>query len=121
MKNEKRYIRDEILVLIARYENKVRGIEGTIAEEERYGETVNSNMLAARKEAYRLDMIPDLKRLLELAPERKTASIIQKFDGEEYVYGTYDFNTNGEKCRVNELALQLRHEKFCDVEVRVNE
>ena len=119
--NNKKYIRDEILVLIARYENKVRGIENSIAEAERYGETRDTLMLVSRREAYRLDMIPDLKRLLELAPERKTASIIQKFDGEEYVYGTYDFNTSGEKCRVNELALQLRHEKFCDVEVRVNE
>ena len=42
-------------------------------------------------------------------------------DDELYEFGTYDFNTPGERVRVNELAMQLRYERHCEVEVRVNE
>ena len=41
------------------------------------------------------------------------ASIIMVFDGEEYVYGTYPFNTNAEKDKVNELAMQIHDERGC--------
>ena len=41
------------------------------------------------------------------------ASIIMVFDGEEYVYGTYPFNTNEEKNKVNELAMKIRDERCC--------
>ena len=50
------------------------------------------------------------------------ASIIMFFDVEEYVYGTYPFNTNSEKDKVNELAMQIRDERGCDTYVsEVNE
>lgn len=50
------------------------------------------------------------------------ASIIMIFDGEEYVYGTYPFNTNAEKDKVNELAMQIRDERNCGTYVlEVNE
>ena len=50
------------------------------------------------------------------------ASIIMVFDGEEYVYGTYPFNTNAEKDKVNELAMQIRDERACGIYVsEVNE
>lgn len=50
------------------------------------------------------------------------ASIIMVFDGEEYEYGTYPFDTNAEKDKVNELAMQIRDERGCGTYVsEVNE
>ena len=50
------------------------------------------------------------------------ASIIMVFDEEEYVYGTYPFDTNAEKDKVNELAMQIRDERGCGTYVsEVNE
>lgn len=49
------------------------------------------------------------------------AKIIMVFDGEEYEYGTYPFDTNEEKNRVNELAMQIRHERDCSTYVKVVE
>jgi hypothetical protein len=45
------------------------------------------------------------------------AKIIMIIDGEEYVYGTYPFNTSNEKNYVNELAMQIRNERGCDTYV----
>ena len=39
------------------------------------------------------------------------AQIIMVVDGEEYVYGTYSYNTNEEKNIVNELAMKIREER----------
>lgn len=112
-------LREEILMLIHRYENKVRGIDGSIAEAGAHGEDVG--MLVSRKNAYTLDMIPDLKRLLELVPESKKAEIVKKFPdtNEEVLWGTYDYNTTLERLYVNELAMRIRHEQFCETEVRI--
>ena len=55
-------MREEILTMIYRYQNRVRGLEQTIAEAEHETDRM---MLIARKGAYELDMIPDLKRLLQ--------------------------------------------------------
>lgn len=41
------------------------------------------------------------------------AKIIMLIDDEEYVYGTYPFNTNVEKNKVNELAMIIRDERDC--------
>lgn len=41
------------------------------------------------------------------------AKIIMLIDDEEYVYGTYPFNTNVEKNKVNELAIKIRDERDC--------
>lgn len=113
-------IREEILMQIRRFENCVRGLDGSIAEEP---DEKDKEQLMARRWTYAQEMIPTLKRLLELCPGDKTATIIMKFagDDEEYPFGTYDFNTPGERIRVNELAMQLRYERHCEVEVRVNE
>lgn len=112
-------MRDEILYMIQRYENKIRGLEASIEE----ADGTERDMLIGRKEAFRLEMIKDLKRLLELVPEPKTATILMKFPGddEEYEYGTYAFNTAAEKNSVNEKAMMVRRERECQVEVRVNE
>lgn len=59
--NNKKYIRDEILFLIARYQNEVRGLSGAIDEET---DEMANNILKARKYTYEMKMIPDLKRLL---------------------------------------------------------
>lgn len=117
-------VRDEIILMIQRYENKVRGITSSIVESaaHRHGDDVG--MLTSRKNAYTMDMIPDLKRLLELCPAKKTATIIMKFDNqsqEEYPFGTFDFNTPLERRYVNEMAMQIRNDRFCETEVRVNE
>ncbi len=39
------------------------------------------------------------------------AQIIMVVDGEEYAYGTYPYNTNEEKNKVNELAMKIREER----------
>jgi len=38
-------------------------------------------------------------------------------DCEEWDYGTYDFDTNEQKNRVNEIAMKIREERTIDVEV----
>lgn len=54
-------MREKILYLIERYQNKIRGLEASIEE----ADGTERDMLIGRKEAFRLEMIPDLKRLLE--------------------------------------------------------
>ncbi len=112
-------MREEILYMIERYQNKIRGLEASIEE----ADGTERDMLIGRKEAFRVEMIKDLKRLLELAPAPKTATIWMRFPGddEEYQYGTYAFNTTAEKNSVNGLAMRVRKERECQVEVRVNE
>lgn len=46
------------------------------------------------------------------------AQIIMVVDGEEYVYGTYSYNTNEEKNRVNELDMKIREEREVDTYVK---
>lgn len=113
-------IREEILMQIRRYENCVRGLDGSIAEEP---DERDKEQLMARRWTYVQEMIPTLKRLLELCPANKTATIIMKFPGddEEYPFGTFDFNTPLERRYVNEQAMQIRNDRFCETEVRVNE
>lgn len=113
-------IREEILMQIRRYENCVRGLDGSIAEEP---DEMDKEQLMSRRWTYVQEMIPTLKRLLELCPANKTATIIMKFPGddEEYPFGTFDFNTPLERRYVNEQAMQLRNDRFCETEVRVNE
>lgn len=113
-------IREEILMQIRRYENCVRGLDGSIAEEP---DERDKEQLMSRRWTYVQEMIPTLKRLLELCPASKTATIIMKFPGddEEYPFGTFDFNTPLERRYVNEMAMQIRNDRFCETEVRVNE
>lgn len=113
-------IREEILMQIRRYENCVRGLDGSIAEET---DERDKEQLMARRWTYVQEMIPTLKRLLELCPANKTATIIMKFagDDEEYPFGTFDFNTPLERRYVNEQAMQIRNDRFCETEVRVND
>ena len=113
-------IREEILLQIRRYENCVRGLDGSIAEET---DERDKEQLMSRRWTYVQEMIPTLKRLLELCPVDKTATIIMKYagDDEEYPFGTFDFNTPLERRYVNEMAMQIRNDRFCETEVRVNE
>lgn len=46
------------------------------------------------------------------------AQIVMVIDGEEYVYGTYPFDTDAEKTKVNDLALKIRNERECDTYVK---
>lgn len=46
------------------------------------------------------------------------AQIVMVVDGEEYVYGTYPYNTNSDKLRVNDLALKIRDEREVGTYVR---
>lgn len=41
------------------------------------------------------------------------AKIMMVIDGESYSYGTYPYNTNEEKNKVNELAMKIRDERCC--------
>lgn len=41
------------------------------------------------------------------------AQIIMYIDGEEYVYGTYPFDTSEDRNKVNELAMKIREERDC--------
>ena len=113
-------IREEILLQVRRYENCVRGLDGSIAEEP---DERDKEQLMSRRWTYVQEMIPTLKRLLELCPANKTATIIMKFagDDEEYPFGTFDFNTPLERRYVNEQAMQIRNDRFCETEVRVND
>lgn len=45
------------------------------------------------------------------------AKIMMVFGADEYEYGTYDFETNEQKNRVNELAMKIRCERGCDTYV----
>lgn len=55
-------MREAILMLIARYQNEVRGLARAIEEET---EESARNILKARKYTYEMKMIPDLKRILK--------------------------------------------------------
>lgn len=46
------------------------------------------------------------------------AQIMMVFDGEEYVYGTYPFNSIEEKNKVNELAMKIGSERDCHTYVK---
>ena len=46
------------------------------------------------------------------------AQIVMVVDGEEYVYGTYPYNTNSDKLRVNDLAMEIRDEREVGTYVR---
>lgn len=81
--------------------------------------------LIAKKVVYESEMLPDLRSLLKVAEARQSSylpdeqvQIVIKTDDGEVVYGTYPFNTPGEKNRVNELAMQIRDERGMGVEVR---
>lgn len=54
-------MRDEILFLIARYQNEARGLSASIEE----AEGLEKDILKARLYTYEIKMIPDLKRLLK--------------------------------------------------------
>lgn len=47
------------------------------------------------------------------------ATIIMLFDGEGFEYGTYPYNTNEEKNKVNELAMKIREERDCSTYIKV--
>lgn len=46
------------------------------------------------------------------------AQIIMVVDGQEYVYGTYPFDTVKDKNNVNELAMKIRDEREIGTFVR---
>ena len=46
------------------------------------------------------------------------AQIIMVFDGDEYPYGTYAFNTEVEQKFVNDLAMKIRNERDCQTYVK---
>lgn len=46
------------------------------------------------------------------------AQIIMVVDREEYPYGTYPYNTNEEKNKVNDLAMKIREEREVDTYVK---
>lgn len=54
-------MRDEILFLIARYQNEARGLSASIEE----ADGLQKDILKARLYTYEMKMIPDLKRLLK--------------------------------------------------------
>lgn len=47
-----------------------------------------------------------------------TAKIIMVVDGEEYEYGTYPFDTNDQKNKVNSIAERIRIERNCESYVK---
>lgn len=47
------------------------------------------------------------------------AKIIMVFDEGEFEYGTYPFETNEQKNRVNELAMKIREERGCSTYIKV--
>lgn len=49
-----------------------------------------------------------------------TAKIIMVIDGKEYPYGTYAFETDEQKNRVNEIALKIGEERGVPVYVSRN-
>lgn len=46
------------------------------------------------------------------------AKIVMVIGDEEYVYGTYPFNTSAEKNKVNELAMKIRDERECCIYIK---
>lgn len=46
------------------------------------------------------------------------AEIYMVFDGHDFLYGVYPFNTDAEKNKVNELAEQIFNERDCQVYVK---
>lgn len=46
------------------------------------------------------------------------AQIVMVVDGNEYVYGTYPFETAKERNKVNELAIKIRDERAVGTFVR---
>lgn len=54
-------MREKILMLIARYQNEVRGLSGSIEE----ADGLEKDILKARLYTYEMKMIKDLKRILE--------------------------------------------------------
>lgn len=61
-------MREELLVMIHRYQNLIDSLNRSIAEET---SEIDRYMLIARREAYRLDVLRDLKNLLKMLPEEK--------------------------------------------------
>ena len=47
------------------------------------------------------------------------AKIMMIVDGEEYEYGTFHFNSDSERNRINELAMKIREERDCPTYVDV--
>lgn len=47
------------------------------------------------------------------------ATIIMLFDGEGYEYGTYPYETDEQKNKVNELAMKIREERGCSTYIKV--
>ncbi len=54
-------MREEILYLIAKYQNEARGLSASIEE----ADGVEKEILKARLYTYKMKMIPDLKRILK--------------------------------------------------------
>lgn len=106
-------MKEAIEYLIRHYEGMVNTLNNQIAAEENETDRL---MLISRKNAYELDIIPDLKKILK--SENKQATIWMKFKEGEYPYGTYDCNTAGEIARINEIAIKIKEERGCEVEVR---
>ena len=46
------------------------------------------------------------------------AQIVMVVEGEDYVYGTYPYNTNSDKLRFNDLAMEIRDEREVGTYVR---
>lgn len=84
----------------------------------RWWETCNKIISDENKEAIMTgqSVIEYVKALMENCAK---ATIVMKFEQGEYEYGTYDYNTPLEKVMVNELAIRVRDEWHCEVEVRV--
>lgn len=81
--------------------------------------------LIAKKVVYESEMLPDLRSLLKVAEARQSSylpaeqvQIVIKSDDGETVYGTYPYNTAGERNYANELAMKIRDERGMGVEVR---
>lgn len=47
------------------------------------------------------------------------AEIMMLVGGQEYRFGTYPFETNEQKDRVNELAMEIREERGVETYVRI--
>ena len=49
------------------------------------------------------------------------AKVIMIIDGEEYTYGTYNFDTTEEKNRANSIAMKLRSDRNCQTYLEILE
>jgi hypothetical protein len=47
------------------------------------------------------------------------AKVIMIIDGEEYTYGTYNFDTTEEKDRANAIAMNLRRDRDCQTYIEI--